>query len=885
MCTLCNGKSVPRKTFKIHCAKTHASHLNSISQLGNVSTSSYNKKVQAQQEKNDLQKPLYEGSSRTLIEAISEHFLIFSSNSGMSKAALTECLQHEKRIMPQPNYLPASYKEAVKMIKPSLIPIKQYKCCVNDCKIYPMNDNIRECSVCDESLLYKDTNRCKKTFSYMPVVPRLARWFGTKNLAKILYAKKLDTNGKLCDYTDGQIFQAELNNGIFKDTDVEHCVPLALFTDGVNPNKNNAAQKSMWPIILTWISLPQEIRYLLGPMMLVGIIPGNGRKEPKSLDPYITILVDELLSNMECQLYDSHKDAPVTVKIALLQYLCDIPAFAKLLHLSGQAALRSCTFCKEVGVRNNSLNKTIHISNRQFLSDDSAYRLDCTNFALKTVVNDPKPAFYSKDEEMTARKDFDLKPNKNQKTIHQKETGLRGIHPLYPLPYFDRLKQMQTDGMHTISDVISNVLDFISGKTDSAKVRNCEKQYNRFEQTWVTNKRKSTDQGKQPKKKQKKQSEPQSTNVVTEEEVSFPDAPWSLSKSQVKLADKRAQSIQYPRGFDYTPADHFTRQWTLRTMHGKQQFVTQNAASWCLRGLLGQQQEKTLFQLFDVLSRLVKPSYLKDEIPTLIEDTHIAVTLLERDFPLTLQNLTTHLLHHIPEGFMDFGPLYDRWLYPLERANSWITRQILQHGHEESTVMQTYCIYDWSVFNLLNGTVKSDSSRKNALHKVAEKVLPSEEYPVTSVNSILSNSLLQQEDIKDLHCRYKEIFPNLQFEQFDVDPTVEKKNTVFRYDEDRKREVYFTTYLYQSVSRSCDYIVCVRHPTMLFGKIKQIYQHCFMDNVFTWVRLDVFPLPEASGSFWFTENVTLTSKLCLLKDISNPIVTAVEDGVIWFLNA
>ncbi|VDI31750.1 Hypothetical predicted protein [Mytilus galloprovincialis] len=50
-------------------------------------------------------------------------------------------------------------------------------------------------------------------------------------------------------------------------------------------------------------------------------------------------------------------------------------------------------------------------------------------------------------------------------------------------------------------------------------------------------------------------------------------------------------------------------------------------------------------------------------------------------------------------------------------------------------------------------------------------------------------------------------------------------------------------------------------------------------------RLYVFPLPEARGSFLFTENVTLTSKLCPLKAISNSIVTAVEDGVIWFLNA
>lgn len=32
--------------------------------------------------------------------------------------------------------------------------------------------------------------------------------------------------------------------------------------------------------------LTLELRYILGPMMLVGIFPGYGRMEPKSLDPY-----------------------------------------------------------------------------------------------------------------------------------------------------------------------------------------------------------------------------------------------------------------------------------------------------------------------------------------------------------------------------------------------------------------------------------------------------------------------------------------------------------------------------------------------------------------------------------------------------------------------
>ncbi|CAG2225472.1 unnamed protein product [Mytilus edulis] len=64
-----------------------------------------------------------------------------------------------------------------------------------------------------------------------------------------------------------------MKHGISKDFDESGCVPLALFTDGVNPNKNTAAIKLIWPIILTWITLPQDIRYFLGPMMLLGIVP------------------------------------------------------------------------------------------------------------------------------------------------------------------------------------------------------------------------------------------------------------------------------------------------------------------------------------------------------------------------------------------------------------------------------------------------------------------------------------------------------------------------------------------------------------------------------------------------------------------------------------
>ncbi|XP_071181283.1 uncharacterized protein [Mytilus edulis] len=267
MCNTCNGKFVNIKTFRLHCKNAHDEHINNLADVQNFSDVDHLYNLQKSQEKDVYQTPLFDGSSRTIFDAIAEHMLIFSTNNGMSKAALTECLQHEKHILPQPNLLPATYKEALNIIKPLLMPIIQYKCCINDCKCFPINDDVRNCSVCNELLHYKDSNRCRKTYNYMPVVPRINRCYGTKNLAKLIHADKVKINGQLSDYTDGKIFIDQMKHGIFKDSDVSSCVPLALFTDGVNPNKNTVALKSMWPIILTWITLPQDIRYVLGPMM------------------------------------------------------------------------------------------------------------------------------------------------------------------------------------------------------------------------------------------------------------------------------------------------------------------------------------------------------------------------------------------------------------------------------------------------------------------------------------------------------------------------------------------------------------------------------------------------------------------------------------------
>lgn len=83
------------------------------------------------------------------------------------------------------------------------------------------------------------------------------------------------------------------------------------------------------------------------------------------------------------------------------------------------------------------------------------------------------------------------------------------------------------------------------------------------------------------------------------------------------------------------------------------------------------------------------------------------------------------MIHHIVDGLEEFGPVYGRWLFPYERANGWISRQCLRKGVEESTVMETYVIYDWCVHMVLSQQFKPSEifSSDNKLVQLSEKLM------------------------------------------------------------------------------------------------------------------------------------------------------------------
>ena len=141
----------------------------------------------------------------------------------------------------------------------------------------------------------------------------------------------------------------------------------------------------MWPIMLTLLNLPRKFRNLFTNILLVGIVPGNEGMEPKSLDPFLEILVDELLQISDSTLHDAYAGAPFKAKASILLHVLDYPGISKVMGVVGSGGIQGCAFCSLSGERSEQLHKTVYLQNRRFLLPSSPLRRDKVKYASRSV--------------------------------------------------------------------------------------------------------------------------------------------------------------------------------------------------------------------------------------------------------------------------------------------------------------------------------------------------------------------------------------------------------------------------------------------------------------------------------------------------------------------
>lgn len=84
---------------------------------------------------------------------------------------------------------------------------------------------------------------------------------------------------------------------------------------------------------LVVLNFPHHVRMRAGSMILAGLIPGP--KEPKNTDPYVEVLVDDVLSLNKLKVYDAYKNEMFQLKANIVLHIFDYVGQNKVLHCQG----------------------------------------------------------------------------------------------------------------------------------------------------------------------------------------------------------------------------------------------------------------------------------------------------------------------------------------------------------------------------------------------------------------------------------------------------------------------------------------------------------------------------------------------------------------------
>ena len=868
------------------------------------------------------------GMDLTVLQWLFMNFHYFTQHPSISKAAFSDNLRLQARVHKSVTSLPASYHEAKQLIKPYLVEKIVFDVCINDCIVYRNSPKyhyakLDQCPVCNEgryiqrhSTTVNKRQIPRRTFTYIPIGPRLARIYGDENLSKIVFSHPgskneiLSKNNYMEDIHDAPVWK-ELysDSGFFKGDNKG--ISFALELDGVNPFHNIGVIYSMTPIMLTMLNLPRHVRNTFGNILLAGIIKGKKTKGEMSIDPYVEILVDELIFLTACKAYSVYDKAPVEIKLKLLLYVLDYPGLSKLFHQQGSGGISGCHWCHQRGVYCSHLHKTVYLGNRAYLEMSDILRQDTTGFVDKQVDNNKKPKPRTTESEKDYREAFEKAKNKSQANFIASSTGCKGKYPLMSLLDHDRTSECCPDACHTVKDVTQNIVTFISGKNvNNNNIVAAEKNYGRFLEFIDSESSENTDAAyrskavsvSKPKKRKTaslKRGHIDSTQTSSEglTMTSKKQFPYELSPTEIKAADARACNVRVPLGFGFNPSPFFSKPTSMKS-HDWKQVASQGILKYCLRGMLGENQRHTLFLLLDSIQEICNEIQRLDDLDEIEARLNRALALLERDYPVVLQNITTHILHHVIDGIRRFGPIYGTWMFAFERFNSWICKRALNMSHPENTAIETYIIYEWCQFMILSGKAGTCThftepiSDQNELDCTKElDYIEAAEHKVTKVSK-LSVSKRKLDSIHRQCVNSAGMCSSCSLKK--VCQTVSVKHPIHQRivkyscaEGERSSAKTVSSYIYFKSEKGSKNVKLACGKYISFGRIKYFITHSSVENLDRLASIVVFEDVnyDSESGLWFVMSKSATRmKIIHLSLLSAPLVHATEGETIWFCN-
>ena len=65
----------------------------------------------------------------------------------------------------------------------------------------------------------------------------------------------------------------------------------------------------------------------------------------------------------------------------------------------------------------------------------------------------------------------------NKRKLFVQENGVKGAYSSMKLPYHQFHRDCQPDGMHTVTDVVKTMMNWLTGNVDTNKLRQAEEEF------------------------------------------------------------------------------------------------------------------------------------------------------------------------------------------------------------------------------------------------------------------------------------------------------------------------------------------------------------------------------------------------------------------------
>ncbi|XP_022100010.1 uncharacterized protein LOC110984295 [Acanthaster planci] len=646
--------------------------------------------------------PLFTGSEVSVLQAVTMLLSVHGLFPGVSQRAIGEIFRIlHYFILPAGNGLPDSFVAAKKLVGEFLIPVNTFDVCPQDHVVFDGPNRERlHCPKCSAPRYHDGTQKPQKAFAYLPLIPRLQRWFKMPVIARSLQQHELiEEQNPVKDIHMSPAWKSMYNkDGVFGGD--SRCLSLALSADGFDPFNHQKVQYSMCPVLLKCLNFDSTSRDKIGKMLLSCIVPGPCG--PTDINPYMAPLIDELQELEEgVRCFDGSKDASFILRARVVMGIFDNPGASKVLKTAAPGSLiNACRHCHIEGKHIKEYGKVIHGENRRYLPPESPLR---TN-SFGNYESRPPHELTSMGQqldfgrqvlELWHKASHDPTPHQRKKaksaaTKLEKATGKKGVEELARLPYYTDV-DIPVELMHTVQVVMKKFFGLLTGRDDNEKLHDAEAALGRKINMRAGN-----------------------------------SAPWTLTKEEKKTADERLLQIRPPCGLDWTPKKLFTRT-SLPYMKCSdwKKLASNGILKYALRGALGDAQRTTLSRLCDTIRELTDYSVDLNRIGAIEKELHEVLSLVEQDFPLGIQTLCMHILHHASSTLRKYGPATSQWMFGFERFMSFLSGRILNRKEPEATAIEAYRIYEFSQFMAMSGLLPEGSvCTKNSITVIAANESP-----------------------------------------------------------------------------------------------------------------------------------------------------------------